>query len=183
MNDTKDDVPNKIVEPDWLEPDFNNIPDELKKLPWGVWQAESRLDKNGNPTGKYNKAPRNPLTGIKIGANQPEAFGTFEEAKQAYESGSYTGVGVLLTGNGIIGMDLDNIPKLLKENPEVKEWIESAVNSGLYCEISPSRKGLRSFTYGEIPEGCQKKKGGFEIYDRDRFLTVTGAVIEGAKNV
>lgn len=85
-------------EPNWLTPNLENIPNELMTQPWGVWKAEPRLDRDGKPTGKWNKAPRNPLTGIKIGANQPEAFGTFDEAKQAYASGKYTGIGVLQIG-------------------------------------------------------------------------------------
>ena len=67
----------QTLEPDWLEPDFKNIPEELKNEPWAVWKAEPR---KGQP-GKYNKAPINPLTGRRVGANQPDQFGTFEEAK------------------------------------------------------------------------------------------------------
>ncbi|MBT8578937.1 hypothetical protein G6695_06765 [Polynucleobacter paneuropaeus] len=171
-----------MKKPTWLEPIFNNIPDRLKEQPWGVWRAEPRLDNDLNPTGKFNKAPRNPTTGIKVGANKPELFGTFEEAKQAYEAGGYTGVGVLLTGNGIIGIDIDDAKKLFKDRPEIKEWLEKAINEGVYCEQSPSAKGFRLFAQGELPNDCQKKKGGLEIYDDHRFLTVTGHVIGEESN-
>jgi primase-polymerase (primpol)-like protein len=165
--------------PNWLTPIFHDIPDDLKNQPWGVWRAEPRLDRNGTPTGKWNKAPRNPLTGIKIGANQPEAFGSYEEAKQAYEGGSYTGVGVLLTGSGIVGIDLDNCPNLFKQRPEISEWLSNAIDAGIYCEKSPSGIGIRLFALGQLPVSCPKKQGSLEIYDDERFLTVTGHQIGG----
>ena len=171
-----------MKKPTWLKPIFNNIPGELKNQPWGVWRAEERLDNDLNPTGKYNKAPRNPITGIKIGANKPELFSSYDEAKRAYESGGYTGIGVLLTGNGIFGIDIDDAAKLFKDRPEVKEWLEKTINAGVYCEESPSGKGFRLFAQGELPSDCQKKRLGLEIYDRDRFLTVTGHTVGGSSN-
>lgn len=155
----------------WLKPNFENIPEELKKQPWAVWKAEPR---DGKP-GKYSKAPRNPLTGIRIGANQPEKFGTFDEAKRAYESGNYTGVGVLLTGNGITGIDLDDATELFEDRPDVKEWVKEAIKAGIYCEASPSNNGLRLFILGNLG-GKGRKEGRVEIYDDKRFLTVTGRI-------
>ena len=51
---TIDDViiEDELNKPDWLEPNFDNIPEELKAQPWAVWKAEPRLDRDGNPTGK-----------------------------------------------------------------------------------------------------------------------------------
>lgn len=163
----------KTFEPNWLKPNFNEIPDALKKQPWAVWKAEPRL-KDNKPTGKYNKAPRNPISGVKVGANQPEKFGTFKEAREAYESGRYTGVGVLLTGNGITGIDIDDASDLIKSRPEIKKWIGDAINCGAYCERSPSGNGYRLFIYATLPNGCRKKAGPLEIYDDVRFLTITG---------
>lgn len=167
----------KIQDPNWLKPQFENIPDELKQLPWAVWIAEPRLDKDGKPTGKYNKAPRSPIYGMKIGANQPEQFGTFEEAKETYSYGRYTGVGVLLTGSGIIGIDIDNVAELVKTKPEVKTWLKKAIASGAYCEISPSNTGIRIFVIGNL-DGHGRKASNLEIYDNKRFLTVTGNLLK-----
>jgi|UniRef100_UPI004047CA7E primase-polymerase (primpol)-like protein len=166
----------QISEPDWLEPDFESIPEELKKQPWAVWKAEPR---KGQP-GKYNKAPINPLTGYRVGADKPELFCTYEEAKNAYGSGGYTGVGVLLTGNGITGIDIDSAVDLLKEKPEIKKWLKQAKDAGAYCEISPSQTGIRVFILGTIG-GNGRNGGGLEIYDDKRFLTVTGKVLGGKK--
>ena len=162
----------------WLKPQLENIPEELKRQPWAVWKAEPRLDRDGRPTGKYNKAPLNPLTGYKVGANQPEKFGSFNQAVQAYETGRYTGVGVLLTGNGITGVDIDDAPKTLKDRPEVLEWIQQAVDAGAYCELSPSGKGFRVFIHAKLPIGSKNKVGPLEIYDDARFLTITGHSID-----
>lgn len=163
-------------EPNWLRPKFENIPEELQKQPWAVWKAEQKFDKEGNPTGKWGKAPRNPTTGAMIGADKPHLFGTFEEAKRAYESGNYTGVGVLLTGNGLIGIDIDDAAILFENKPETRDWFKQALNSGTYCEISPSNNGLHSIIRGAMSLGGTKN-GSLEIYAKDRFLTITGHLV------
>jgi|APCry1669193181_1035450.scaffolds.fasta_scaffold03767_7 primase-polymerase (primpol)-like protein len=160
----------------WLEPKLENIPEALKGQPWAVWKAEPRLNEDGSPSGKFNKAPLNPLTGIKVGANKPELFGTFDDAKNAYKTGRYTGIGVLLTGNGVTGVDIDDAVNLFDKRPEVKKWVKDAINAGVYCEESPSQTGVRLFLMGAL-HGRGKKSGGLEIYDNGRFLTVTGHVI------
>lgn len=162
-------------EPNWLQPKFENIPEELQKQPWAVWKAEQKFDRQGSPTGKWGKAPRNPTSGIMVGADKPHLFGTFKEAKKAYESGRYTGVGVLLTGNGIIGVDIDDAAELFKQKPHIKEWVRQAIKAGVYCEISPSNSGFRLFTHGCL-DGRGRKDDRVEIYDDKRFLTVTGQV-------
>jgi len=160
----------------WLIPNFDNIPDDLKQEAWAVWIAEPRSDK----AGKYNKAPRSPSTGCKIGANQPNLFGTFEQAKDAYESGNYTGIGVLLTGNGIVGFDIDDYVATFADKPEVQVWVEQAISdqtNPAYAELSPSGTGLRLFVRGELP-AKGRKAGSLEVYDNERFLTITGAIYE-----
>lgn len=160
-----------IEEPNWLEPIFKNIPEELKQQPWAVWKAEPR----DGSVGKYNKAPRNPSTGRKIGADKPELFGTFDEAIKAYETGKWTGIGVLLTGTQIVGIDIDDAVILFDKKPEIKAWVDIALDAGMYCEISPSGTGLRLFALGMIPSKG-KKYQGLEIYANVRFLTVTGHI-------
>ena len=155
----------------WLLPEFENIPDEIKAQPWAVWTAEPRPN---NPN-KYNKAPRSPVTGNKIGTDKPELFGTFEEAKTAYATGKYTGIGVLLTGNGIVGVDIDDAKETFADKPEIKKWVATAINEGAHTEKSPSGMGLRLFMLGKLP-AKGRKVGHLEIYDDARFLTVTGNI-------
>lgn len=157
----------------WATPKFENIPSDLTAQPWAVWIAEPRT---GQP-GKFNKAPRSPKTGFNIASSKPQTFGSFEEAKRAYQTGKYTGVGVLLTNNGIIGVDIDNYPELFKQKPEIKAWVKLAIKHGHYCERSPSKTGLRLFIKGKLP-GAGRKHEGLEIYQTTRFLTVTGHIVK-----
>ena len=166
-------------QPDWLQPIFQNIPSVLQEQPWGVWKAEPKI-KDGIFTGKWSNAPRSPLTGLMIGADKPKLFGTFQQAQKAYESGNYTGIGLLLTGNEIIGVDVDDAVATFDKNPEIEVWVKEAMLSGIYCEISPSGKGLRLFMLGSMSiKG--KKIGSLEIYNDVRFLTVTGHVKNSRK--
>jgi primase-polymerase (primpol)-like protein len=167
----KDDFLN-YEEPNWIAPIFENIPEELKEQPWAVWRAEPR---EGH-FGKFNKAPRNPVSGSPIGSNNPTAFGTFKQAQQAYQAGGYTGVGLLLTGNGIIGIDIDNLENAVDKDINLKEWIKNARKIGAYCEQSPSGKGLRLFVKGNLDRGGYKVRN-LEIYADKRFLTITGNII------
>ena len=112
-----------------------------------------------------------------IGTNKPATFGTFAEAKAAYEAGGYTGAGVLLTGNGIIGVYIDDYKDAFQNQPAVSEWVTVAIKEGAYCEKSPSGNGLRLFVLGKLPSG-KRKSGPLEIYDNVRFLTVTGHVVD-----
>jgi len=164
-----------IAEPNWLEPNFKNIPPDLQKQPWAVWIAEAKLDADGNRTGKWNKAPRCPKTGSNIATNKPYQFGTFQQAQEAYATGKYTGVGVLLTGNGITGFDLDNSRQLTMRRKEIKRWLKSAHEGGAYCEASPSNTGMRLFVFGKL-NSKGRKYDSLEIYDDVRFLTVTGRI-------
>ena len=157
----------------WLNPQFEAIPKDLKAQPWAVWIAEPRAGKPG----KFNKAPRSPKTGLNIGANKSQLFGTFDEAKAAHDTGKYTGIGILLIGNGIIGVDIDDCKNTLANQPDVKQWVLTAIRGGAYCEYSPSGNGLRLFMYGNLPDKG-RKSGSVEIYDNARFLTVTGHVVD-----
>ena len=96
-----------------VEPNPDSIPEFLKAQPWAVWRAEPK----DNQPGKFNKAPCSPVTGIKAGASKPELFGTFEQAVSALETGKYSGFGPILTGNGIVGFDIDNYKATFDQMP------------------------------------------------------------------
>ena len=161
----------------FLAPKFETIPDGLKELPYGVWIAEPRKNKPG----KFDKAPRSPKTGFNISTSKPDLWGTFDQAVAAYESGGYTGVGVLLTGNGLIGVDIDDVRETFRKQPAVSKWVKSALEADAYCEVSPSNSGLRLFMLGDpLPDTVMRKHGNLEIYDNVRFLTVTGHLVSKA---
>lgn len=155
-----------------VEPD--TIPDALKtRHKWGLWKAEPKA---GNP-GKFNKAPCG-ASGGGISINDPEKWLSFEEAITAYRTGRYSGIGILLDGS-IVGIDIDNAPETFKNHPELKRLLQDAIDKGVYCEKSPSGKGLRLFVKGDLKRHLNGTKGGtkrsnLEIYQDKRFLTVTG---------
>jgi hypothetical protein len=47
-----------------------------------------------------------------------------------------------------------------------------------FTEISPSGQGIHVFLKGKLPENG-RKKGDYEIYQANRYMTVTGHVLEG----
>lgn len=158
-----------------VEPNPEKIPNFLKAKPWAVWIAEPRPNKPG----KFNKAPLKPLFGSAASTNDPSTFGTFEQAVAALDTGRYSGIGVLLTGDdGTIGVDIDDYETTFTRLPQVKAWVAKARKAGAYCELSPSSKGLRLFMRGKLP-GSGRKAGALEIYDNVRFLTVTGKAAKG----
>src|SRR5437867_3804359 len=55
----------------------------------------------------------------------------------------------------------------------------SAVAGRACPSASPSRgEGLRIFAHGTLPPGGRRRRT-VELYDRDRYLTVTGAHLDG----
>lgn len=171
----------ELKEPQWAIPNPDNIPRELKNLHWGVWKASIRTDKDGvirvdkQGRPKWNKALLNPVTGYPATTTKPETFGTFEDAMKAYATGHYSGIGVLLSGGDVVGFDLDNTNQLFQDKPKIKKWFESAYTNGIYCERSPSKTGVRLFGLGQLPCGG-RNHAGIEIYNKERFLTVTGDI-------
>ncbi|MBM4200961.1 MAG: hypothetical protein FJ189_06715, partial [Gammaproteobacteria bacterium] len=146
-----------------------NIPDELKPLRWAVWRAVPRAD------GKVGKPPCNAITGLMIGANKPATWGTFDEAVAAYSTGGWDGIGVLMeAGNGIVGLDFDRIEIIAAKGTPLRTLLKRAQEAGIYLEKSPGGKGARGFVLGELPGNKGRRKGGIELYNDARFLTVTG---------
>ena len=164
----------------FLAPRLEQISQDMREeLRWAVWRAEPRP----NQPGKFNKAPRSPLSGQLIGTDKPDFFGDFEVCKAAFEGGGYTGVGILLEGNGWVGVDIDNFAKIPGGQREsVTAWLLEALLRGAYVERSPSGRGLRAIFRGEFL-GKGRKVGYLEIYQEKRFMTITGHAIENIAGV
>ena len=61
-----------------------------------------------------------------------------------------------------------------RENGEIEPWAEKIMNFlNSYSEVSPSGTGLRVIVKARLPS-THRKKGVFEVYDENRFLTLTG---------
>ena len=150
-----------------IKPDFNLIPTDLKKLhQWVIWKGA--------------KVPYIAcLPHRKANVTNPSTWSTFDDAKIAYFSGRFDGVGFVLNGNGIVGVDLDNCVFDGQPTQQAMDLMERIGCS--YIEISPSGTGLRGFGYCNSEPN--RKKGihdgiSVELYSSKRFLTVTGCVIK-----
>lgn len=150
-----------------LIPIFENIPAELRALKrWVVW--------------KDGKAPHNPKAPYQMASvKNPKHWGTFEQAKLTYEEGGWLGVGFILDGTGIAGVDLDKCVVEGTPSPEslaILHDLEAA-----YIELSPSGTGLRAFGFADnLRAGV---RGDFnnlnvELYSSVRHLTITGRAIK-----
>jgi hypothetical protein len=74
---------------------------------------------------------------------------------------------------GIVGVDLDNCRDA--DSEEIEKWAVDIIDRlDSYTEISPSGTGIHVLVKGELPPGRNRRED-IEIYDRDRFFTVTGA--------
>lgn len=155
-----------------LEVNFAKVPTWMHDKKFCVWVAEPRED------GKVTKAPRHPNGGWLLSVKDPDRWATFDQVKQAYISGKYDGIGVLMTrGSEIVGIDIDGWESLVAAHTDVFDTLEKFIQQGGYVERSPSGAGLRAFVTGHLV-GSGQKSGGFEIYDDGRFLTVTGQQLE-----
>jgi len=150
---------------------FDNLPAEILESSRAVlWKRKQR---NGHET----KVPYQPGSPDNLSAvNDPATWGTFGQARSAYEDGKADGVGIVL-GNGLCGMDLDDCldPETGALTAEARAIIRE-VNS--YTEISPSCKGIHIVVHGTLPPG-RRRTGKIEMYSEGRYFTVTGRHLEG----
>jgi primase-polymerase (primpol)-like protein len=83
-----------------LSPDFSAMPAELRRIPrWVVWKGTKVPY---CPTAKNSKAS----------VTEPDTWASFDQAQTAYEEGGYQGVGFVLSGDGIVGVDLGQVHPL-----------------------------------------------------------------------
>lgn len=139
---------------------LQNIPRELINRPcWVAWKA--------------SKIPINPLNGQNAKANSPKTWGTFDQALDAVQRFNAAGVGFQL-GSGdsdIFCIDLDHC---IDDDGVFTPEADSVINiMDTYTEISPSGKGAHIWGIGKKP-GKKCRKGTIEIYDRNRYMTITG---------
>ena len=140
-----------------------------------------------------NKIPRNPLTGGNAMANNPETWGTFEEAQRAISQYGFDGVGFqfgVFAPNTlrVSGIDLDHV---VHSDGSLEPYAEEIVmQMDSYTELSPSGKGLHILCYTKLPD-IGRKKGllggagncGIEMYNHRHYFTVTGRIYGQNKEI
>ena len=141
------------------------------------WVAWKYVERGGKPT----KAPINPHNGSLASSTDASTWGTFAEAIEACRrNNALAGVGFVFTADDpYCGVDLDD--SIDESSGELKQWAQQIVDRlDSYTEISPSGSGLKVFIKANKPGSrCRKayEDGEVEIYDRDRFFTVTGSCL------
>lgn len=134
---------------------------------WVAWKAEPRK-------GQLTKPPINPQTGKHAKVSDPTTWGTFDEALKRMKDDNLDGVGYVLTSNDdITAIDLDHClnPQTGALDP-MAERIVKRFDS--YTEVSPSGEGLHIFVLGQLPPNAKNRDGNIEMYDSDRYITVSG---------
>ena len=164
------------VTPIFIEPQFHNIPLELCKLDrWVTWNFEPR--KFGEAPGKIPYAPTRLNT--RASSTDKRTWGSFEQTKAAYSAGGRTGIGFVLNGDGLVGVDIDHC--VTDGQPSAKAMGLLDKLEASYIEVSPSGTGLRAIGYGEqLEAGVNGSLDGLkaEFYSTGRYLTLTGNTIK-----
>lgn len=150
---------------------LDKIPEEIKLYPhWLLWKAEpDRKDSS-----RLNKVPKN-LQGRALGSWQDVSnLFTFEEVKNAYNSGGFAGIGFSPKGTPFKIVDLDNDSGIENISEELRGLAEAG-----YAEISPSGKGLHVWLQGNVPDVLGRKRKtktgeDVEFFANSGWITVTG---------
>jgi primase-polymerase (primpol)-like protein len=130
--------------------------------------------------GKWTKPPIDPATGKDIDATDPANWTTLDDARRMQQAGD--GVGIALDKPDdrfeLVAIDWDSCVSPSGDiDPCVQTWLMVLQS---YTEVSPSLKGLRTWIKGLKPgPRCKNTTRRIEIYDSDRYLTLTGRHLPG----
>jgi primase-polymerase (primpol)-like protein len=155
----------------------DGIDDQLKVLAcWVLWRFI--LAK-----GKWTKVPFS-AHGNHAGASSTDTttWAPFEDAFDAIECGGFDGIGIMFNGE-LVGFDFDDVRD--PETSVIDPWAQDLIDElGGYAEVSPSGTGVKVIVRGKLPPGRRKFTTiGAEAYDRARYFTITGHVLEGHERV
>lgn len=127
-----------------------------------------------------NKVPLNARTGGTGSSTDPLTWADFATASLTAKRLRLDGVGLVFTGDDIVGIDLD---KCIGdgEGTTAKYAKHLIAMTRSYIEVSPSGRGLHIIGTAKIPKAVKEKMHGIgvEVYNVGRYFTWTGEVIEG----
>lgn len=146
---------------------YEQIPKQLKSLrQWVAWVYKV-IDGREKPT----KIPINPQDGSYAKSDDPDTWGSFEQACEAVTKFKLSGIGIMFAG-GLAGVDIDHCVDA--QTGEIEEYAKDIIHTvKSYTELSPSGTGIHILCLGTLPEG-RRRKGDVEMYCEGRFFTVTG---------
>ena len=130
-----------------------------------------------------DKVPINAKTGKAASSTNPDTWTTYDVALTAVARHGCAGVGMVFTGDGIVGIDLDDcLVKIDDDTYERNTYAKHLMNLvDAYTEVSPSGTGIHIIGLATIPKSIKTRLNGIgvEIYDRARYFTITGEMVEG----
>lgn len=156
----------------------DSIPAELTVRPRFVSWRYELVD------GRRTKIPYQ-CNGRRASSVDPATWCSWAQVLVAYDRGGYDGVGFVMNGDGLCGVDFDHC---CSDGQITDQKIAKHVaRLDSYTEVSPSGTGLRVLLSGKLP-ARDRKLGDIEMYDgapyengkpRGRFLTITGNHLAG----
>lgn len=171
-----------------LEKKYLQIPQEMKRTNrWVCYKIEYDAETN-----EPRKVPMNAMTGGYAKSSDSLTWTSFNVAILGCIKYGFYGLGFMLgldTKNNVnyFGIDLDNHEdkktgeKQLSEEEFYnlsKEFV-NALDS--YTEYSHSGNGVHIICKGNLPEGARRRAGcPVEMYDKGRFFTMTGNIINNS---
>ena len=162
-----------------LEDLRRNVPHELREL--SAWLLFRLEPKPGKP-GEWDKVPyyangtkRHGRQGSPEDAEHLADFAGAMQALAGPRGMRFDGVGfALLPCHPVTALDLDK----LAGAPDRAALAAAVIESGTYCETSPSGNGQRAFFAGKAGFGNVKNHAaGVEVFESAGFVTITGAEI------
>lgn len=137
---------------------------------WVAWNAEYRPDQSK----PWTKVPMSCFRrDNRASSTRSYGWGYAAAAHKASQMWGYDGVGFVLTPtDDVCAIDLDNCRD--PRDGTLTDWAREAIHRfDTYTESSPSGTGVRIICRGTLP-GRGRKHNGREIYDRGRFVSMTG---------
>lgn len=155
------------------------IPERLKRAPhWICWTTENR-----GADDELTKVPRAPWNVDHTGpasATDPANGTTYETAKEWADKVPGWGLGFAFYEDGpFCGVDLDDCrdPETGDLSPEAMHIVRKMDS---FTEVSPSGTGLHILCEADIGAGMKDQDEHIEMYDRERYFTVTGDHLDGS---
>ena len=108
-------------------------------------------------------------------STNPETWRDHATAVSAAAAQNIDGIGFVLNGDGIACIDLDDC----LHDGVLADWAREIVDQcpRTYIEVSPSGRGLHIFGYATVGKG--RRGSRVEVYDRGRYICITGRRFEG----
>ena len=167
------------MKPNVIPVQFDNIPNEMKRINrWVLWKLLPVGDQE--PYDNWKKMPCT-VKGAPASSSNPQTWTDFFSVQDAYNKGGFSGVGFIFNGSDLMGIDIDDCRS---EDGTLSDFAKEILeNVQGYAEVSPSGTGIKIFTRADIEKAHVDHSIGLEIYNKGRYFTVTGHVLDSTRTI